>query len=118
MGILAGDGFNALILKWPRITTEHDDVEKVVKRELIKHQRCSISESSKGENVFWEKEDRMLPIALYWRLQEHAQSEERNKHPRPVEDDFGHPEKTFSARLQRKERKLRLLERRRSQGLG
>jgi hypothetical protein len=91
MGMLVGDDFDALRLKFPKFTTDHDDVERLVRHELIKYQRRAMSlASSKDENFFWAKEDKMFPMALYWRLQEQAKRRERNNHGL---------EKTISARL-------------------
>jgi hypothetical protein len=94
VGLLVCDDFDKLRLKWPRFTTEHDDVEGLVKRELRKYQRRAVGQPEKDENVFWEKEDRMFPMALYWRLQE----QKRDRAHR-IDGDFGYLEKTISARL-------------------
>jgi hypothetical protein len=99
VGVLVGDDFNALRLKWPKFTTEHDDVERLVKRELIKYQRRSMNEGPKNERIFWEREDRVFPMALYWRLREYAPSRERSNYPVVAEDGFNHLQKMISARL-------------------
>jgi hypothetical protein len=99
MGMLVGDDFNALRLKWPKFTTEHDDVESLIKRELIKYQRRSIYEVSKEGKDFWGKEDKMFPMALYWRLQEYVPGRERNRERVTIEGGFSPLDRTISARL-------------------
>jgi SRR1 len=99
IGMLVGDDFNALRLKWPKHTTEHDTVEKLVKRDLTRYERRSISRSSKDQNDFWENEDKPFPMAVYSTLQGHAQNRRRNNQQFPAESGFNHLEKTISARL-------------------
>lgn len=74
MGLLVGDDFNALRLKWPKFTAENEDVERMLKRELVKYQRRSIAQGPKDQAAFQEEEHRTFPIALYWRLQDHGRS--------------------------------------------
>jgi hypothetical protein len=99
IGILVGDDFNALRSKWPKFTPEYDNVERLVKRDLIKYQRRLLSQHSKDENVFWEKEDKVFPMALYSRIQELELVGRRDKHPFSAQRGVSHIEKRISAKL-------------------
>jgi hypothetical protein len=93
MGMLVGDDFNALKLKWPKHTAENEDVGRMLKHELVKYQRRAIIQASKEEDVFWEKEDKAFPMALYWRLPD------KHGYPTPVEGSLNRLDRTISARL-------------------
>lgn len=60
--VLIGDDFNALKLKWEKRTTEHRDVEALIKAfKARNYQRRVIS----GDG-FWHESDNPFPMALYW----------------------------------------------------
>lgn len=99
VGILVGDDFNALRMKWPKSTSEHDDVNRLIKRELMPYQKRSFNQGSKLENFFWEKDDKMFPMALYRRSQEREQGIERSPFPDRTQDAFNHLGRTISAKL-------------------
>lgn len=64
--IVIGDDFNALKLKWEKRTSEHKDVEALMKSiKGFGYQRRAIS----GDG-FWRETDRPFPMALYWRQSE------------------------------------------------
>jgi hypothetical protein len=101
IGMLVGDDFSALRLKWPKSTTENAEVEKILKRVLTNYQRRSISQSVKDEALFWGEEAKTFPMALYWRLQDRAHNGADFEYPSKLVQDggFGRLEKTISARL-------------------
>jgi hypothetical protein len=91
-GLLICDDFDALRMKWPKATDEYDTVTGLLRRELRRYSRRGInlgSSEKESSNLFWETEDKVFPMALYWRLQERlVQRRETNE-----------LERTISARL-------------------
>lgn len=61
--ILVSDDFNALKLKWDKRTSEHRDVEALIKgAKSGNYRRRAVN----GEG-FWAESDRPFPLAIYWR---------------------------------------------------
>ncbi|RSL87219.1 hypothetical protein CEP51_002378 [Fusarium floridanum] len=61
--ILVSDDFNALKLKWDKRTSEHRDVETLIKgAKSGNYRRRAVN----GEG-FWAESDRPFPLAIYWR---------------------------------------------------
>ncbi|WAO95411.1 SRR1 domain-containing protein [Fusarium falciforme] len=61
--ILVSDDFNALKLKWDKRTSEHRDVETLIKgAKSGNYRRRAVN----GEG-FWTESDRPFPLAIYWR---------------------------------------------------
>ncbi|RSL57568.1 hypothetical protein CEP54_008182 [Fusarium duplospermum] len=61
--ILVSDDFNALKLKWDKRTSEHRDVETLIKGAKVGNYR---RRAVNGEG-FWVESDRPFPLAIYWR---------------------------------------------------
>lgn len=61
--ILVSDDFNALRLKWDKRTSEHRDVETLIKGAKSGNYRRRVVN---GEG-FWVESDRPFPLAIYWR---------------------------------------------------
>ncbi|KAF2670246.1 hypothetical protein BT63DRAFT_232748 [Microthyrium microscopicum] len=97
MGMLIGDDFNALNLKFSKFTEDYEDVDRLVRHELVKYQRRSLVQDSKVDPSFWDKEDKMFPMALY-RREARISSSQRPIHPVRQGSGYG-LEKTISARL-------------------
>lgn len=62
VNMLIMDDFNALKLKWDKNTTEHRDVEGMMKSHVSQFRRRVVN----GDG-FWEDDDKPFPMALYWR---------------------------------------------------
>ncbi|KAK6828167.1 hypothetical protein PG995_009916 [Apiospora arundinis] len=70
MDLLLGDDLNALRSKWEKGTTEHKQVELLMKSGVSQYQRRNIS----GEG-FWGEDDRYFPMALYWRQRQRVKGQ-------------------------------------------
>jgi hypothetical protein len=62
MGLLIGDDFNALRVKWEKGTPEHRQVEQLIRSRVSGFRRRAL-----GGDDFWEEGDRAFPMAVYWK---------------------------------------------------
>jgi hypothetical protein len=93
IGLLVCDDFDALRLKWPKFTDEYETVAGLLRRDLRRYSRRGINlgsaDKERNGDSFWEDEDKVFPMALYWRLQERL----------PQRRETNQLERTISARL-------------------
>ncbi|KAH8660522.1 hypothetical protein BX600DRAFT_514121 [Xylariales sp. PMI_506] len=62
VSLLVGDDFNALRAKWEKGTSEHQQVEYLIKSHVARLSRRAVSGAG-----FWDESDRAFPVALYWK---------------------------------------------------